>query len=38
MRKFIGHITGSLPDVDWNIYEPHLKVKKVRKGPTIQIH
>lgn len=35
MRKFIEHITGTIPDADWNLYQQHLKVTKVKKGQTI---
>ena len=35
MRKYIEHITGVLPDDDWQLYQQHLKVVKAKKGQTI---
>lgn len=35
MRKYIENITGSLPDVDWKLYQQYLKVMKAKKGETI---
>lgn len=35
IRKYIEHITGPLPDTDWELYAQHLKVVKAKKGQTL---
>ncbi len=35
MREYIEHITGALPDSDWQLYEQHLKPTNAKKGQII---
>jgi CRP-like cAMP-binding protein len=35
MRNYIEHITGKLPDEDWQLYEQQLNVTKSKKGEVI---
>lgn len=35
MRNYIEHITGKVPDEDWQLYQQHLKVVKAKKGQII---